>query len=465
MPLVAFGKPKMSQEEKMAWWQDARFGMFVHWGPYCLYGGVYNGHNQRRGGAEWIMNRCKIPVREYRATASRFNPKEFNADSLVMMAKDAGMKYIVFTTKHHDGFAMFKSDASNFNIVDYTDYGRDIVDDVVKACRRHGMKVGFYYSQSQDWCNPGGAAGRKAMWEGWENRDSVEINNYTKEHNGSWDYLQTTKSFDRYFHDVALPQIKELLSRYGDELGVIFFDTPMSITKEQATEVMDLLKDYPQVIVNDRLRRPDFPGDYKTPEGRIPKKEDVDGIYWETCMNIGSSWGYKSWENAWKSGKTILRNLLTIASMGGNYLLNVGPDSQGNVPAEARECLNEVGEWLSKNGDAVYGTRRSNIVEDWGVCTLKDEGSGCAAYLCVFDVPENGKIRVDVGMPVKKAALLKDGSKVEFSTKGGVTTIQLPKDMAADPIATVVKLDLKGKLPPEKLISNSEKTFRILDAD
>ena len=465
MPMATYGKNELSQEEKMAWWQDARFGMFVHWGPYCLYGGVYNGHNQRRGGAEWIMNRCKIPVREYRATASRFNPKEFNADSLVAMAKDAGMKYIVFTTKHHDGFAMFKSDASDFNIVDYTDYGRDIVDDLVKACRRQGMKIGFYYSQSQDWCNPGGAAGRKAMWEGWENRDSVEINNYTKEHNGSWDYLQTTKSFDRYFHDVALPQIKELLSRYGDELGVIFFDTPMAITKEQATEVMDLLKDYPQVIVNDRLRRPDFPGDYKTPEGRIPKKEDVDGIYWETCMNIGSSWGYKSWENAWKPGKTILRNLLTIASMGGNYLLNVGPDPQGNVPAEARECLKDVGEWLGKNGEAVYGTRRSNIVEDWGVCTLKDEGRGCAAYLCVFDVPESGRIQVDVGMPVKKATLLKDGSKVEFSTKGGVTDIRLPKDMSADPIATVVKLDLKGKLPPEKLISNSEKVFRIVDAD
>ena len=130
----------------MQWWQDAKFGMFVHWGPYSLYGGVYNGHNQRRGGAEWIMNRCKIPVREYRAKASTFNPVRFNADSLVLTAKNAGMKYIVFTTKHHDGFAMFGSKASNFNIVDYTLFGRDIVDEVVNACRRHGLKIGFYYS-------------------------------------------------------------------------------------------------------------------------------------------------------------------------------------------------------------------------------------------------------------------------------------------------------------------------------
>lgn len=465
LPIVAFGKPKMTEEEKMGWWQDARFGMFVHWGPYCMYGGVYNGHHQRRGGAEWIMNRCKIPVREYRATASRFNPRQFNADSLVAMAKDAGMKYIVFTTKHHDGFAMFKSDASNFNIVDYTDYGRDIVDEVVKACRRQGMKVGFYYSQSQDWCNPGGATARKQMWEGWENRDSIAIDTYTKEHNGAWDYLQTTCSFNDYFHDIALPQMKELLSRYGEDLGVIFFDTPMAITKEQATEMTELLKDYPHVIVNDRLRRPDFPGDYKTPEGRIPKKEDVDGIYWETCMNIGSSWGYKSWEGAWKSGKTILRNLLTIASMGGNYLLNVGPDPQGQIPVEARNCLKEVGEWLKKNGEAVYGTRRSNIVEDWGVVTLKESGKGSTAYLCVFDVPESGEIRADLGMPVKGAAFLADGRSVDVASKGKTAIVKLPRNTHTDPIATVIKLDLKGKLPPERLISNSEKVFKILDTD
>ena len=144
--LAAGAQTNISTDEKMEWWQDAKFGMFVHWGPYSIYGGKYMGHNQRRGGAEWIMNRCKIPVREYKAAASTFNPVKFDADSLVLMAKNAGMKYLVFTTKHHDGFAMFDSDASNFNIVDYTPYRKDIVDEIAKACRRHGVTLGFYYS-------------------------------------------------------------------------------------------------------------------------------------------------------------------------------------------------------------------------------------------------------------------------------------------------------------------------------
>lgn len=455
---------RLTQEEKMRWWQDAKFGMFVHWGPYCLYGGVYNGHHQRRGGAEWIMNRCKIPVREYRAKASTFNPANFSADSLVLTAKNAGMKYIVFTTKHHDGFAMFGSKASPFNIVDYTPYGRDIVDDVVKACRKHGMKIGFYYSQSQDWCNPGGSTARKEMKEGWANRDSVEIDEYTRTHGGSWDALQTTKSFNDYFYSVSLPQIKELLERYGDELGVIFFDTPQAITKEQASDVMKELAKYPKIIVNDRLRRPDFPGDYKTPEGRVPKAADIEGIYWETCMNIGSSWGYKSFDKSWKSGKTILRNLLTISSMGGNYLLNVGPDADGAIPAEAKTCLNEVGEWLSKYGEVIYGTRRSNIMVDGGVCIRKDDGKNTTLYICMFERPESGKITVNGRLAGKKASVLSDGAPLKVSRRNGATEIVLPENMD-DEIATVIKLELKGKLPEEKLISNSEKVFRILDAD
>mgnify|MGYP000793919954 FL=1 len=179
------------------------------------------------------------------------------------------MKYIIFTTKHHDGFAMFKSNASEFNIVDYTPFKRDIVDELAKACRKHHIKLGFYYSQTQDWCNPGGGTIRKEMKEGWANPDSVAIDNFTQENLGGWDCLQRSASLDDYFRKVAIPQIKELLTNYGD-VAVMWWDTPHRISKETAAEITAELAKYPQVITNDRLRRPDFPGDYKTPEGRIP---------------------------------------------------------------------------------------------------------------------------------------------------------------------------------------------------
>ncbi len=453
----------LSQEEKMEWWNEAKYGMFVHWGPYSLYGGVYNGFNQSFGGAEWVMNRCKIPVREYRAKASTFNPVGFNADSLVLMAKDAGMRYIVFTTKHHDGFAMFKSEASNFNIVDYTPYKRDIVDEIVQACKRHGMKIGFYYSQSQDWTYPGGSTARRPMKQGWPNPDSTLVDNYTKEHRGAWDHIQTTKTFDEYFHELALPQIKELVGRYGNDIGVIFFDYPQQMTKTHAEEVLEVLKDYPHIIINDRLQQPDFPGDYKTPEGMVPKKEDIEGIYWETCMNIGDSWGYKSWEKNWKSAEKITRNLITIASLGGNYLLNVGPDSQGQVQPEPREVLKKVGSWLSENGEAIYGTQRSEISVDWGVVVRKDSKKNSNLYLCVFNWPENGEISLPVSLGASKASLLASGEPLKFKNGKKTVTVQVPESMP-DPVATVIRLELKGKLPEIHLVSNAQKYFEIPDA-
>lgn len=450
------------QQDKMDWWNAAKFGLFVHWGPYSIYGGVYHGYQQQRGGAEWIMNRCKIPVLEYKAAASTFNPIHFDADKLVLMAKDAGMKYIVFTTKHHDGFAMFKSDASTFNIVDYTPFKRDIVDELVQACRRHDMKIGFYYSQSQDWNNAGGATARKEMREGWANPDSTFINDYTKSHHGSWDAIQTSVSFDDYFHRVAIPQVKELLGRYGKEIGVIFFDTPMSITDEQAEEMKALTDQYPQIILNDRLKRPNFPGDYKTPEGRVPKPEDVKGVYWETCMNIGSSWGYKSWDKSWKSSTEIIRTLLTIAARGGNLLLNVGPDSLGDVPAEAQNCLKEVGEWIHNHEETLYGTQRTELYPAWGQCIRKDLKRNSVLYLCVFDWPTDGKLILQAPYKVKKATLLSDGTRLNVKANKGKIIIDVPES-APNRMASVIKLELNKKLPAIKLISNTAQYFQIND--
>src|SRR3954468_3825177 len=185
---------QLSKDERMHWWREARFGMFIHWGVYAQLAGVYNGHEQQRGGAEWIMNRMKIPVAEYQSFAKEFNPVKFDADQWVKTAKDAGMKYIIITAKHHDGFAMFKSNASKWNIADATPYGKDVLKPLAAACKKYGVKLGFYYSQAQDWNNPGGAAARKVSAEGWPNPDSAKIDAYTKDHTGHWDPAQTTST-------------------------------------------------------------------------------------------------------------------------------------------------------------------------------------------------------------------------------------------------------------------------------
>lgn len=452
LPTLAFSQ---SHTEKMAWWNEAKYGMFVHWGPYSLYGGVYNGYRQKKGGCEWIMNRCKIPVMEYRANATRFRPNGFDAEKLVLTAQNAGMKYIVFTTKHHDGFAMFQSDASSFNIVDHTGFGRDVTDELVKACRKHGMKFGFYYSQAQDWCNAGGSTARKEMSEGWDNPDAEYIDNYTKEHHGSWDAIQTSRSFADYFHQVSLPQMTELLSRYPD-VSVIFFDTPTSMTAELAAEMRSLVDKYPQVITNDRLERPDYPGDYKTPEGRVPTTEEVEGVYWETCMNIGSSWGYKSWEDKWKDPQTIVSTIVTIAARGGNLLLNVGPDSDGQIPSEATDCLAKVGAWLDRYGEAIYGSVRSGLQPEWGECIRKDYPKETVYYLCPFEWPADGKLVLNTPERCRKAELMTDGSPLKITAGKGSTTILLPEKPSGE-MLPVIKLTLKRRLPSEILLTNTEK--------
>ena len=258
-----------TQNKKMKWWREARFGMFIHWGVYAVPAGVYHGEKQKRGGAEWIMNRMKIPVNEYQAYAKQFNPVKFNADAWVEMAKDAGMKYIVITAKHHDGFAMFKTNASKWNIVDATPYGKDILIQLAAACKKAGIKLGFYYSQAQDWNNPGGSAARKPAIEGWPNPDSTKIDAYTKEHTGHWDALQTTASMAEYIEKVSVPQVNELLTNYGD-VSILWWDTPTNMTDEFAEKFQPLLKLQPNIITNDRLKRPNYSGDYKTPEQKIP---------------------------------------------------------------------------------------------------------------------------------------------------------------------------------------------------
>jgi alpha-L-fucosidase len=435
---------KEARDKRMQWWREARFGLFIHWGPYAIWGGEYHGHQQKRGGAEWIMNRCKIPVAEYQQVASSFNPVNYNPESWVLLAKEAGMKYIVITSKHHDGFAMFKSSASKFNIADFTPYKKDVLEALAKACKKHDMKLGFYYSQAQDWNNPGGAVARKVSAEGWENPDSARIDAYTAANKGHWDPAQLTSTMDEYVNRVAIPQVKELLTNYG-EVAVLWWDTPTGMTDDNALKLQELLKLQPNIITNDRLKRPNFPGDTGSPEQKIPGADELDGRDWETCMTMNGTWGYRTNDDKWKSPETLIRNLCDIASKGGNYLLNVGPDALGQIPQPSIERLKAVGAWMKVNSEAIYATKASPFgILPWGRCTKKEVNGNTILYLSVFDWPKDGKLYIPgLNQPVKSVVILASGKPLKSKSTSEGLTIELPVQ-APDAIASLIRVTVKG---------------------
>jgi alpha-L-fucosidase len=441
---IIIAQKAITKDQRMQWWREARFGMFIHWGVYSVPAGSWNGR-QIGGIGEWIMNRAKIPVAEYQTMAEQFNPVNYDPDSWVKMAKDAGMKYIVITAKHHDGFALFETKASKWNVVDATMYGKDLLKPLAEACKKYGIKLGFYYSQAQDWNNPGGSATRKPTAEGWANPDSVIIDAYTKEHNGHWDPAQEKKTFAQYIDNVAVPQVKELLTNYGD-VAVLWWDTPTDMTNEAATKLKSQLTLQPAIITNDRLKRPNFPGDHKTPEQRIPNLKELDGTDWETCMTMNGTWGFKSYDHNYKTPETLIRNLLDIASKGGNFLLNVGPDNLGEFPKESIDILAKMGKWMKVNGEAVYGTKASPWgLFSWGRCTKKEIKDKTTLYFSVFDWPADGKLVIPhLNNKVVTVVLLSDGTKLKTSvSKERTLTIVLPSK-TIDPIASVIKVTVTG---------------------
>ena len=445
IPLITKSQQRPPAEERLAWWHDAKFGMFIHWGVYSMYGGVYKGHHQAYGDAAWIENRCKIPVAEYREHAKDFNPVNYDPESWVLLAKEAGMKYMIITAKHHDGFALFDSKASDWDVVDATVYGKDLLKPLVEACKKHNMRLGFYYSQANDWTNPGGTAARRPMWQGWPNPDSTKIDQYTKEHDGHWDPVQETATFDEYVDRVAVPQVKELLTNYGD-VSVLWWDYATQMKSYQgAVKLEKLLDIQPNIITNDRLH-PDFHGDTKTPEQGIPKRDELTDEAWENCMTMNNSWGYKSFDDKWKSSEKLIQNLVKNVARGGNYLLNIGPKADGSVPQESIDRLKAVGKWMKVNSEAIYETKAGPIILPWGECTCKEKEGNTTLYLGVFDWPKNGKLVVpDLNNKLISASLLDGDKKLEAKPGAGQLIISVPLD-APDTAVSVIKLVVKGKV-------------------
>jgi alpha-L-fucosidase len=412
---------KAHRDARMKWWREARFGMFIHWGVYAVPAGSYNGR-RIGGGGEWIMRLLKIPVADYKAFAGQFNPVKYDPDAWVALAKEAGMKYIVITAKHHDGFALFDSKASDWNVVDASPYGKDLLRPLEKACKKQGIKLGFYYSQAQDWVNPGGAKHGYKEPAGWDPAQKGD--------------------FDDYLKNVAYRQIEEILSNY--DISILWWDTPIWINRKRARLLSPLLKLKPQIITNNRLGGW-VHGDTATPEQRIPTV--VAGGDWETCMTMNGTWGYKSYDHSWKSPKILIYNLVNIVSKGGNYLLNVGPKADGAFPEESICILKEIGKWMSVNSEAIYATQASGVPrQPWGCITAKKTGNDVRLYLDLFNWPESGSIKVPIRNKVKGCYLLADKNRrIDTAAVEGGIRVKIEGD-APDEICSVVVMDIEGEV-------------------
>lgn len=421
--LVAAESPTRAAE-CLQWWSEARFGMFIHWGLYAQDGCFWKGKD---GKTEHMMRHLQIPIAEYEKIATEFNPVKFNAAEWVGIAKAAGMKYMVITTKHHDGFAMFASPSDDFNIVKRTPWKRDPVKELAEACRQQGLKFGVYYSLGRDWHDPDVPTSVKA--------DGSRRSN-------TWDFPdEDKKDFSKYFERKVKPQVRELLTQYGP-IAVLWFDTPEKISKAQSEELLAMIRKLqPDCIVNARIGN--RLGDYAVSEQKIPDTGDVQP--WETCMTLNGHWGYKKDDEKWKPTETLVRNLIDIASKGGNFLLNVGPTGEGIIPAPSVTRLAQVGEWMRVNGEAIYGTTAGPFNKlDWGRCTRKVSGDVTTLYLHVFDWPKDGMLRLpELKSKVAAAELLATAEALVVETGDDGVVVTVPK-RAPDKISATVVLKIKG---------------------
>jgi len=389
---------KLEKDQRLQWWRDATFGMFVHWGVYSIPAGIYKAKSID-GIGEWIMEKAKIPIPEYEMFAKQFNPEKFDAKEWVRIAKQAGVKYIVITSKHHDGFCLWDSKVTNYDIVDFSPFKRDILKELTLACKEEGIRICFYHS-ILDWHEP------DAKSKDYPHQQTV------------------LPDFSRYREEYLKPQLAELIKNNHPDL--LWFDGEWipEWTEEQGRELYNYLRRLkPSLIINNRVGKgrngmqgmskyKDAVGDFGTPEQEILVGTSESD--WESCMTMNDTWGFKTNDHNWKSAQMLIHNLIDISAKGGNYLLNVGPTSEGLIPQPSVERLRETGKWLKINGEAIYGTKSIKQYkegEDIKFTTSKD-----ARYIyAILTKIEGGEVRLTTILPGKDSRIYMLGQKQPLS--------------------------------------------------
>jgi len=421
---------KAQKEQRMKWWKDARFGLFIHWGLYSVPAGEWKGQTNH---AEWIRTTAQIPIGEYEKFVQQFDPEKFNATEWVQLAKQAGMEYIVITSKHHDGFCMFDTKQTDFSIMS-TPFHRDVMKELSEACKKEGIQFCFYHS-IMDWHHPDYLPRRE--WEKDRPTTGANFSNYIS-------YMKK--------------ELKELLTNYG-KIGVLWFDGEWenTWTHERGKDLYQYVRSLqPSILINNRVdvgreglvglnKGGEFIGDFGTPEQEIPAT-GVPGVDWESCMTMNNNWGYNSHDDNWKSSEDLVRKLIDIASKGGNFLLNVGPTAAGVFPQASIDRLRDIGAWMKVNHEAIYATEASPFKKlSWGRCTQKTIPGGTRLYLHVFDWPGDGKLVVPgLGSQVSSCYALANKMKLAGERKNTDYVINIAPVTKQD-YATVIVIEVMGK--------------------
>lgn len=417
----------LKNPDSINWFKDAKFGMFIHWGLYSVLEGSYNGHtmpdpSMPQGNswyAEWIQARLDIPSAEYKKLAERFDPTRFDAEKWVLEAQNAGMRYLVITTKHHDGFALWNSKVSDFDIMQ-TPYKKDIIGQLVKACRKHGMKYGFYYSHWQDWEHPGGAQ-------------------------PNWKPVRSEEDFEKYWQEKSLPQVKELIVKYDPDL--LWFDTwneKCHINPARRDELIRMIRKYsPKCLINGRIS-------FFNPGDNIDYLEMNDNNYpkgmlekpWQTPATMQHSWGYHAKDYNWKSARDMLKYLIHNVSKGGNYLLNIGPKADGTFPLMATRRLREMGAWLLTNGEGIYDARPTTLKAPENVYLTQKEIGG-KRFIYAFLTRPAETLELDLS-DAASASILETGMPLKMDKRAGKTIIRIPANRTDPCSIQVVKIALSN---------------------